>query len=45
MATRRPKTPSKVGRKLRPLYPSGWPSNMKAVLYLNNKRRDRNLSQ
>ena len=29
--------PVKVGR-LKPLYPNGWPKNLKAVLYLNNKQ-------
>lgn len=23
------------------LYPNGWPANMRASLYLNNKRRDK----
>lgn len=25
------------------LYPSGWPSNLRAILYLNKERRDENL--
>jgi len=25
--------------KLTPLYPKGWPSNLRAVLYLNSKAR------
>jgi hypothetical protein len=34
----------KFGIKLpKKLYPSGWPSNLRAVLYLNKERRDENL--
>lgn len=32
----------KFGTKLpKKLYPSGWPSNLRAVLHLNNERRDK----
>lgn len=31
----------KVGVKHKPLYPKKKPTNLRAVLYLNNKRRDR----
>ena len=36
MAYKRKKRKTKKG-----LYPNGWPANMRAILYLNNKRRDR----
>lgn len=32
----------KFGTRLpKSLYPSGWPSNLRASVYLNNKRRDK----